>query len=482
MVIPAVKFLGLGVGFAMYHSINMAVGYAIGRFGLLGAPKEVARNPALRDGGLWMLIMSLVFMIFVEPEIDDKDETATGVKTGTQSDSQLATALEEGLAKPRTVELGEVKYETMHDAEPLHRLPSEKARHSQEPAPTASTLKMDLVLSKASLMRSQSLPRAMKDCPVRSMSVDQLEELSINASARAARQGYSNWRRGAAKGSVEISSGIVGVRSKVNKERIVRHIRDSPVLWPLYESGARATVRSHYRSMISSYQHDIGPSKATNRLTTCVEADNDPAEGSRLLETQRPQRATTKKPSEDDAGVQVKRRKFALGGIFGLFAGLLCGINMLPYVLYLEQQRSNDLSHTFDDTLSFFFSQCFGVFIAATALLALLALAARLAHIELKSPAVWPAWAAGTLWSAGFLLASVAVEDLGMAQAYTCVFVYFLQPQCPAQLRRHRPSHGISMHFLYLWRNRWKCQHRTIRRSAQPPSCWRHRHCRWRIG
>lgn len=427
LVIPAVKFLGLGVGFAMYHSINMAVGYAIGRFGLFGAPKEIAQNPALRDGGLWLLIMSLVFMIFVEPEIDDKDATATEMKSGQQSDSQLSKALEEGLGKSKTVELGEVKYETMRDAAPLRRPRNDETQSGQEQVRNASTHKMEMVLSNAALKRSQSLPRALTDWPARSLSVDQLEELSINAGARAARQGYSNWRRGAAKGSVEVSSGIVGVRSKVNKERIVRHIRASPVLWPLYESGARATVRSHYRSMISSYQHDIGPSKGTNNLKTCVEVDQGAAEGSRLLETQRPQRAMTKKRSDDDASIEVKRRKFALGGIFGFFAGLLCGINMLPYVLYLQQQRNNDVGHTFDDTLSFFFSQCFGVFVAATALLALLALAARFAQIELKSPAVWPAWAAGTLWSAGFLLASIAVEDLGMAQAYTCVFIDFLR-------------------------------------------------------
>jgi len=352
LVIPTVKFLGLGVGFAMYHAINMAVGYAIGRFGLLGAPVESAAHPAVRDGGLWLLLVSLAFMIFVEPEIEDVEEA------------------EDAAARPSP------------------------ARRETALLPPA---------------KPPSLGGK------RALSVDQLEELSINAGSREARRGYSDWRRGKAKGSVESSSGLVGVRSKLTKADIVRRMRDSPLLWPLYESGA--TVRSHYRSMLSGMLSGKAHPAPPTLLAAC--ADPEAAREDRaLLDPRRRKRP----PLEDEAAGDHRhhnkstKTRFALGAVFGLVAGLLCGTNMLPYVLYLEHNRA---TLDFNDTLSFCVSQCLGVFLAATVLLALCAAAARVAHIELKSPAVWPAWAAGTLWSVGFLLASVAVEDLGMAQAYT---------------------------------------------------------------
>lgn len=68
-VIPAVRLLGLGVGFAFYHCINLILGYSIGRFGLFGAPMENTTNPLIKDIGLIFLFFSLVLMIRVEPSI-----------------------------------------------------------------------------------------------------------------------------------------------------------------------------------------------------------------------------------------------------------------------------------------------------------------------------------------------------------------------------------------------------------------------------
>jgi len=90
---------------------------------------------------------------------------------------------------------------------------------------------------------------------------------------------------------------------------------------------------------------------------------------------------------------------------------------MLPYVLYIAEQPDDELPWSL--TVSFVFSQTFGVFLAATACLGLFALVARLLDIDLKSPAVWPPWFAGTIWTGGFYLAAIAVADLGLTQAYT---------------------------------------------------------------
>lgn len=39
IVIPLVKLLGIGLGFSLYHFVNLVVGYTVGRFGLFGLPR-----------------------------------------------------------------------------------------------------------------------------------------------------------------------------------------------------------------------------------------------------------------------------------------------------------------------------------------------------------------------------------------------------------------------------------------------------------
>lgn len=343
LVLPTVKFLGLGVGFAMYHSVNMAVGYAIGRFGLMGAPKETAAWPFVRDSGLALLIVSLVFMIFVDPEVVDVEDDI----------------------EARRVDLA----------------------------------RMDRQLK--SLKRPKNPPSKVDDVQ-RTLSVGQLDELSINAGSNPARRGYMNWRRGLAKGSVERSGGVVGSLAHKTRDHVVERISYDHILWPLFHAGAGATLWSRYRHIISSAAGGSAPPSLLVAATT----DDERA---RLVDNAN---HATQTPVSD----KQKRRRFALGTGCGIGAGILCGTNMLPYVLYLADKRAKGVD---PDTLSFFFSQCLGVFLIATVLLALIAAAAKAARIELKTPAVWPAFASGVLWSGGFINASIAVADLGMAQAYT---------------------------------------------------------------
>ena len=48
------KFLGLGVGFTLYHAVNLTLGYCIGRFQLFGGapekPKSFPKNPEIPWG------------------------------------------------------------------------------------------------------------------------------------------------------------------------------------------------------------------------------------------------------------------------------------------------------------------------------------------------------------------------------------------------------------------------------------------------
>lgn len=71
LVLPLVKLLGIGLGFSMYHFVNLCVGYCTGRFGLFGVPcvEEVFEGSLfICDAGCVMILLSFVAMIFVEQD------------------------------------------------------------------------------------------------------------------------------------------------------------------------------------------------------------------------------------------------------------------------------------------------------------------------------------------------------------------------------------------------------------------------------
>lgn len=418
LVLPTVKFLGLGVGFAMYHSINMAVGYSLGRFGLLGAPKEIAKNATCRDGGLGLLILSLMAMIFVEPEIDQPEMPPQKHLHRAGSMSQFL-----GFQKPPTTEQARVKKSKMDlllDAAALKRRPSSSQRSS-----SASSQAPSLVMTtgtrrwwppKKGRHSLSAVEQQQKEPPTaapaattgmpRPLSVDQLDELEVNAGAKMAREAYGNWRRGMPRGSVEKSSGIVGAKTRATRDQVMRRMAASREFWPLFSAKDQATVRSRYRGMPSSVQGDdlrttlraLMPkpqSKETDTLLHRVafserdlEASYDsllPSSDSYVKPPPPYDEAVMAAAFKEAADVQ-KRRRFLIGGICGCLAGILCGLNMLPYVVFIKHHGGH-LSWNLQ--VSFIFSQCIGVFLAATFLFGFFAVAARALDIELKSPAVW---------------------------------------------------------------------------------------------
>jgi len=68
LVIPLVKIMGLGVGFSMYHVVNLMTGYGVGRFGLpfVGLEPDAAERPWMQDLGVAVLLGSLVLLLAVE--------------------------------------------------------------------------------------------------------------------------------------------------------------------------------------------------------------------------------------------------------------------------------------------------------------------------------------------------------------------------------------------------------------------------------
>eukprot|EP00929_Paragymnodinium_shiwhaense_P107825 TRINITY_DN74184_c0_g1_i1.p1 TRINITY_DN74184_c0_g1~~TRINITY_DN74184_c0_g1_i1.p1 ORF type:complete len:425 (+),score=34.56 TRINITY_DN74184_c0_g1_i1:78-1352(+) len=81
IVLPLVKLLGIGLGFSLYHFVNLVVGYAVGRLGLFGLPVMASSYPnglLICDGGAALLLVSFVIMIFVEGGPDTAAEPALG--------------------------------------------------------------------------------------------------------------------------------------------------------------------------------------------------------------------------------------------------------------------------------------------------------------------------------------------------------------------------------------------------------------------
>jgi len=82
LLMPVVKLLGLGLGFAIFSGTNVFSGYLIGRLGLFGNTADPGSIPWLRDTGAGMLIVSFAFMVLIKP--------AGGEKAGPQGRTALA--------------------------------------------------------------------------------------------------------------------------------------------------------------------------------------------------------------------------------------------------------------------------------------------------------------------------------------------------------------------------------------------------------
>jgi glucose uptake protein GlcU len=75
LVLPCVKLLGLGLGFSLYHFVNLMVAYCIGRFGLAGMPKMTG-NMAVCDAGCLLILVSFIIMVSIEEDTHGKKDAS----------------------------------------------------------------------------------------------------------------------------------------------------------------------------------------------------------------------------------------------------------------------------------------------------------------------------------------------------------------------------------------------------------------------
>jgi len=70
LLMPVVKLLGLGLGFAIFSGTNVLSGYIIGRVGLFGNVADPGSIPWLRDMGAGLLVVSFGLMVLIKPSGD----------------------------------------------------------------------------------------------------------------------------------------------------------------------------------------------------------------------------------------------------------------------------------------------------------------------------------------------------------------------------------------------------------------------------
>mmetsp|Transcript_50375 Transcript_50375/g.155751 ORF Transcript_50375/g.155751 Transcript_50375/m.155751 type:complete len:427 (+) Transcript_50375:64-1344(+) len=79
-VLPLVKLLGIGLGFSLYHFVNLMVGYVVGRFGVFGVSR-LQGSLELCDSGCLLILISFVIMVFVEEAGPNFEDLRTSLET-----------------------------------------------------------------------------------------------------------------------------------------------------------------------------------------------------------------------------------------------------------------------------------------------------------------------------------------------------------------------------------------------------------------
>lgn len=374
LVLPVVKLLGLGVGFALYHVVNLMVGYMVGRLGLFGAPRDEASIPLLRDASVLMLALSFVFMLRVEPHMSDGAADA-----------------------------GEDAHSQMFSAE-------------SEPASSVDLRDMLGHLDTVSPERQQQHRGAAGRDPYRAELLDEQQRArarQADTEACASSEGTVGSRRGtqstpalstvsnaavgiagsASAALLSIGQGVaVGINADVRRRPVYylnmqRHVRTTGVLVssPILSQGVG---RSRTAPGLS-----VGAAEAAPEAAPSLHAS-----ACRTIATV-------------VAGVGAR----GLGVMLAVLAGATTGLNAVPFDIWNATVRPPGVS-----TLTFVFSSTVGVYTASTVMYLLYGAAAAMRHpaLTMKHSPVRPAYLSGFMWAVGSAGQMVAIEELGMAEAY----------------------------------------------------------------
>ncbi|KAL1503612.1 hypothetical protein AB1Y20_012089 [Prymnesium parvum] len=377
LVLPAVRLLGLGVGFSMYHVVNLSTGYIVGRFGLFGAPVDVASNPLLRDCSVLLLLFSFSIMLAVEPHVTLADEAGEAKEEGDEaaalpshaaaSDQPLATLRQPLLTTASHSKLpseqSEASETTFHYY--LRGRYAAWRRESAEEGKAAPTALDSDELTPAPSYNSV----AINGVPLRSSSSDVLFPM-------ASEQG----------GIVAYLRRLLTARSRGARPQLIDEEAEKRTEGAAEERGgtpkeAEAKSSEAKSSEAKSSEAEGGTSERSGKAGPLPEEEPSP-----------PSRAT--------------------GIFFALLAGVACGVNMVPYAVW-NAERPEGVS-----PLTFLFSQCLGIYGTSTVFYFGFALLPFVQGNSVPHSSIRPAYVSGAMWALGEAAQFVAIHELGYVEGF----------------------------------------------------------------
>jgi glucose uptake protein GlcU len=101
------------------------------------------------------------------------------------------------------------------------------------------------------------------------------------------------------------------------------------------------------------------------------------------------------------------------GVLLALLAGLLAGVNAVPFLVWTRTQRGAD-----ERALHFLFANLLGVYAGASALYVGASVVQSARGVRVPHSPVRPAYLSGALWAIGCGGQLLAIDNLGMSTAY----------------------------------------------------------------
>jgi len=352
-VLASVKFLGLGVGFTLYHAINLTVSYCVGRFTLFGVPKEPPKT-VVQDFSQLINIVAFVLVMLVETD------------TSRSGSSSLAPAQQGAVGgideqKPKAAEVG----------------------------------------------GGGSTPETTAQGGITTVS-----------NASSADEGTTTTSKGRGQ-----EAAAAGVSSTVPATPL-RGEGGPPKTSTAEQIPTSAGHILHQRPVFTSDEEDHEVDGAT--------APSSPADG-------RGPRASEGAYAQLGSSTNVIPTRINLkkifGFVFGLLAGLLCGLNQVPFLIWVGQKEHHPEK---PDVHLFTLSQCLGIwFISAATFFLYYLLLTNLPPDPAtdkvlgffkrkqlqKVPPLWAGCLPGAFWATGFFLGldGVAIFGLGIGYVLTAV-------------------------------------------------------------
>jgi len=416
-VLPLVKLLGIGLGFSLYHFVNLVVGYLVGRLGLFGVP-VLQGDLHICDLGCGLILTSFIVMVFVETDGGDSRTRQLDTRPSLKrSATEPAHLTEAGLTdQPPLWGNPAAEYRAIY----RHwRLAGMGLSPSAAPGMRALLSSPDIFMGARETYAAEYRSVAgfaVQETPdfVDAQQQQQQQDLALDspylppvtavaAAEAAARVRVAAEQRGDPRGGLP-SAAHAGLADLSLPEAVV-----SPFMVPGRAGAGPAATGSSSGSP--------GP---TAERCTCSRAGSpppqlrqDPADGHgsglRMRSPDIPQHLQHSPPGPS-AGMRFGAK--LTGILLAIAGGGFCGVQSVPATLY--NQANPGAPPT-----SVVFPQCLGIWAASSVIYLVYAIVAKVGGWRVPHSAIRPAYTSGAIWACGFLLMIAGIRDLGYSVGYT---------------------------------------------------------------